>query len=178
MDRESMNNRAALIAERRHRAEQATADQDFAKRVNDTLKTLGAPPVHREYGEPTHSYANRAIGAALERVATVPHMEPSWLGMSIGPTFDDATAKSVANITLDAAEKAFTAPIGELREAVSRDSAGREVHRFYGDPEACWGQFKQKSRVVTEWSTPRGADAAGATPGHLMPDGSFRATRL
>lgn len=42
---------------------------------------------------------------------------------------------------------------GMLREVTENDRTGRKITRFYGDPEACWGPFKQPARHVTGWNT-------------------------
>jgi hypothetical protein len=43
-------------------------------------------------------------------------------------------------------------PPGTLIERVTKDAAGREISRFYGDPEACWGEFKIPPKFVIGWN--------------------------
>ena len=42
---------------------------------------------------------------------------------------------------------------GILREVITTDDTGRRIRRFFGDPEACWGPFKQIPRHITGWNT-------------------------
>jgi hypothetical protein len=41
---------------------------------------------------------------------------------------------------------------GILREVFEIDRAGRRIALFYGDPELCWGHFKQIPRRITGWN--------------------------
>ena len=47
----------------------------------------------------------------------------------------------------DAAFAAKATP-GQLVEELVIDPTGRRISRFHGDPEACWGPFKQPGRRV------------------------------
>jgi len=76
----------------------------------------------------------------------------------------------------------FKRPVGPLRQTVEYDHAGRKLIKFYGDPEACWGQFKGPVQRVIGWNPSglgRGADVPGAIRpvGTLMSDGSMRRAR-
>jgi hypothetical protein len=44
-------------------------------------------------------------------------------------------------------------PQGQLAEYTETDRTGRVITRFAGDPDACWGMFKQPTRLVTGWNT-------------------------
>jgi hypothetical protein len=43
---------------------------------------------------------------------------------------------------------------GQLREVIEVDRTGRRITKFAGDPEACWGPFKQAPLRVTGFDTP------------------------
>jgi hypothetical protein len=65
---------------------------------------------------------------------------------------------------------------------LGRRKADHKVRRFYGDPEGCWGQFKQVPRQAR--ITPgmgRGADSAEAKANApvavMFRDGSVRPIR-
>jgi hypothetical protein len=42
---------------------------------------------------------------------------------------------------------------GTLRMVITVDETGRRIRKFFGDPEACWGPFKQPTRRVTGFRT-------------------------
>ena len=172
-----MNERAERIAERQHHGEIASADREFQERAAQACATLGlAAPARRTVGESHGEHRAKILDEVLGRVANLPHMDRAMLGIDTRRIAADPRAvDQVARAIFTSAEGAWRAPVGELRESVTKDSAGREVHTFYGDPENCWGRFKQRPRVVAKWnnSLGRGKDAVGAVPGHLMPNGTF-----
>jgi hypothetical protein len=181
MNTDSINRRAELVATRQHHAEQLDRDREFLATADASFAVLGlgAAP-RRQPGQTVAAHRAAIADQALTAVADLPHMRREWLAFNTDSIArcDAAGATATTGVLLAQAVEAYAAPVGELRESVTRDTAGREIHKFYGDPEACWSVFKQKPRIVASWQTPRGAEAARATPGHLMPDGSFRASRL
>jgi hypothetical protein len=53
-------------------------------------------------------------------------------------------------------EQAFQdreAAAGRLTEVIETDRTGRQISRFYGDPELVWGPFKMPSRLIASWRT-------------------------
>lgn len=42
---------------------------------------------------------------------------------------------------------------GELRCVVEKDETGREIKQFYGDPAACWDEFKMPVKYMTGYKT-------------------------
>ncbi len=174
MDTNAINRRADLIASRQHSAEQAAADRAFQANADAAFATLGLGEAPRRgHSEPVHAHRARVADAALGAVAGLDHASRKWQGFDPRGVRDDGAATQIAQTVLDEAVQTWTAPVGELRESVTRDPSGREVHKFYGDPEDCWGRFKRAPSLVTKWTTPRGAEAAGATPGYMLPDGRF-----
>lgn len=172
------NKRAELAATRRHHAEQLDADRDFHMRADAAFNVLGlgAAP-RRTHGEPVHAHRARVINGALAATAALDHMSRRWLGFDPATIRDDTVAEQLAKVVLDEAVNAWTEPTGPLRESVERDSAGREVRKFYGDPECCWAPFKAQSRIVSRWGTLKGAEARGVRAGHMLPNGKFVASR-
>jgi hypothetical protein len=56
---------------------------------------------------------------------------------------------------LTAAASPSSVPAGMLREQIEPDRTGRRITRFVGDPESCWGVFKQPVRGVVGFGAPR-----------------------
>lgn len=50
---------------------------------------------------------------------------------------------------VDAAISTNSIGVGLLREVKDPDVSGRQISRFYGDPEACWAPFKLPAQRVT-----------------------------
>lgn len=180
-----INKRAEIAATRRHEAEQIATDRAFMAKADAAFATcgLGSAP-RREHGQNLVTHRAAVVDQLLGAVSHLPQMRPEWRGFnpqSLVTGRDESGANAVANVVLADAVTAYTAPVGELRESVTRDPAGREIHRFYGDPEHCWAPFKGPTvRVVSKWLEPgRGAGAPGAiVPVQtLMSDGSVRTAR-
>ena len=63
-------------------------------------------------------------------------------------------ALHVAEETIYAeATAAAKRPTGPLREVQEPDRTGRQILKFYGDPEQTWAPFKQQPRMVARFNT-------------------------
>jgi hypothetical protein len=81
------------------------------------------------------------------------HSSRWGVGVDLTPFRDNALRTVTGQIFSDAAAAAMKNDTpGQLRQVVSQDATGRRITRFYGDPEACWGPFKQASRVIIGWA--------------------------
>jgi hypothetical protein len=60
--------------------------------------------------------------------------------------------RQLARARTDAALAAKATP-GTLVEEIVFDATGRRISRFHGDPEVCWGPFKQPGRRITGFRT-------------------------
>ncbi len=80
----------------------------------------------------------------------------AWKGVSLHRADESLLRVAETQILADAQREA-TAPTnlrpGQLVERIEIDETGRKIRKFYGDPEACWGPFKQPVRIVTKWKT-------------------------
>ncbi len=179
---DTANARAELAATRRFHAEQLDADREFQTRADAAFNTmgLGAAP-RRQHSENRINHRARVMEGALGAVAGLDHADRRWMGFDPKSIRDETAAEQIANVVLDSATAAWTAPVGALRESVERDSGGREVRKFYGDPEGAWRPFKPNTiRLVTKWLEPhRGRPAPNAPrPVEIkMSDGTIRRPR-
>ena len=127
--------------EREYREHQARADA-IARAFGDA-----APP--RLAGERLFAYRCRLLEPLKKH-------SPEWRTVDLHRLQADSLEVAERAI-LDAARREATRPTsfrpGELVERTETDATGRNITRFFGDPEACWGIFKQPSRIVTGWST-------------------------
>jgi hypothetical protein len=76
----------------------------------------------------------------------------SWKGTELTKVDESVLPIAESQIYADAMSVALTPTTlgdGVLVERITKDRTGRNISRFYGDPEACWGQFKQPSRYLT-----------------------------
>lgn len=96
--------------------------------------------------------------SAYQRRLLTPYQEhsPQWKGKDLGamsPEVLTVAEEQIYNDAYAAASSPATVPVGTLRASVRTDDTGRKITSFQGDPEACWGPFKQQSRIVTGWTT-------------------------
>ena len=98
----------------------------------------------RVHGEPLNEYRRRLLESKL------PH-SPTWRGKDVRRIHDSMLDIVEAQVFADAQaagrSNAAVGP-GALRCVEEPDATGRKIRRFYGDPEACWGPFKQVPRVL------------------------------
>jgi hypothetical protein len=74
-----------------------------------------------------------------------------WASVDLKMCAPDAFDKIEHAIYADAAREILeptNVPPGELAERISTDQTGRRISRFFGDPEVCWGPFKQDTKVI------------------------------
>jgi hypothetical protein len=126
-------------------------------------------------GETDEQYMRRGLNSAKRFSPTWAQVDFNSSGVTreaLPVAYDQVVTGGIATF------KRSGAGTGPLREVVERDPSGRPIHRFYGDPEACWGPIKAKPQYVTGWSTDlaRGRHAPGAVRpiGTLMSDGTVR----
>ena len=105
-----------------------------------------APP--RVFGESIDDYRRRLL-------APLVHHSEEWRGVDVAKLPETALLIAEKKIYADtvAAGTNTGAGAGPLREIVSVDRTGRKIHRFYGDPENCWAQYKSPVRCVTGFNT-------------------------
>jgi hypothetical protein len=121
------------------RAHQAAADR-VARAFGNTE---GAPgPLE---GETLTRYRQRLMAPFQQH-------SPAWKGANLSRVSDETTLAVAEDQIFRDAMRARTDPNvigpGKLIETFESDRTGRQISRFYGDPEACWGAFKQPSRHV------------------------------
>jgi hypothetical protein len=75
---------------------------------------------------------------------------------------EESALKIVEEKVYADAARWLTRPEGPLREVKERDSTGRVISRFYGDPADCWDHFSIPPRLVTGWRKPSGGFGEGA----------------
>jgi len=90
------------------------------------------------------------IGYKQRVLAPLKKYSSAWKKTNLYAVKDSGVLDIAAQAILDDAERHFKSPDsvkpGHLREVITRDSAGREHHNFYGDPETTWSPFKQIPR--------------------------------
>ena len=70
---------------------------------------------------------------------------------SQGPPFDRTPARRP--LSPEQQFQAREAEANRLTEVIERDITGRQISRFYGDPEVCWGAFKLPGRRISRVNT-------------------------
>jgi hypothetical protein len=76
---------------------------------------------------------------------------PAWKEVDLSPFADkalDTVEMQVYADAMNAAIRPATFTEGTLIERIETDRTGRKISKFSGDPEACWGPFKQVGRRV------------------------------
>lgn len=100
-------------------------------------------------GEGLNQYRRRLL-------SKVKHHSADWKDVDISAFSDkalDVVENKVYSDAMSAARNPRLIGAGVLRSRVERDVTGREITRFDGDPEACWGTFKMEPRVITGWNS-------------------------
>ncbi len=100
-------------------------------------------------GETLLQYQRRLLGKFKDH-------SPAWKSVDLAKLDSDALAVAERQIYADAMRAAMNPESvegGSLRQVITTDDTGRRIRKFYGDPEACWGAFKQPARIVTGWNT-------------------------
>lgn len=127
--------------EAEYRNEQARCDsvaEMFGTRAPAPLIDECITDYQRRLAKPYQQYSSRWKNTDLHRC------DASILTPIVGQIFDDARRA--------AHDPARIAP-GKLEMSEERDSAGRTIRRFYGDPMATWAPYMQPFRHVTNWGT-------------------------
>jgi len=110
-------------------------------RADKLFELRGVEPPRPRFGESAIDFKRRTL-AQLQTLLPAGH--PVTF---VNPYQQSEKAiDGLEDVAVSHAIAEFTAPRGPLRQSVTRDRTGREVVRFYGDPEECWGPFKQQPR--------------------------------
>jgi hypothetical protein len=153
-------------------AEIAGAAEHFRTRSDEAFALHGVRAPQIESGEPLGHYRQRLLNN-LKLFAK----ESPFKTVDFRSVHASNLAPFEAQL-IDQAVADFKKPVGPLRQMIQVDDAGRKIRRYFGDPEACWGQFKGHVQRVTRWNTDlgRGANAPGANKpvAMLMADGPTR----
>jgi len=156
------------------KADAARADSDIARRIEELSRRITDVPeterglyidaqmkadaVFQAFGD---GHAPRYVnGEALpdyQRRLLTKYKGHSAHWKDVDLSKVDASVLGVAQAQIYAdAMLAASAPssvaAGTLRESIETDRTGRRISKFVGDPEACWGPFKQPRRGVTGMS--------------------------
>jgi hypothetical protein len=81
---------------------------------------------------------------------------PEWRGANLREVARAGALDGVENQIYDSAIRAATSNgtfKNSLHAVKMRDQSGRDVTKYFGDPEACWGPFKLPARKVTGFNT-------------------------
>lgn len=102
-------------------------------------------------GETTMAYRKRLVGAYKDK-------STAWKGVDLDKIVDEVSLanieKAVFHDALVVAQTAITDSASPtLRAVKTADETGRQITRFYGNPEACWGPFKHRGKLVTGINT-------------------------
>lgn len=100
-------------------------------------------------GETLSQYRKRLL-------TKVKHHSAAWKDVDLSPMADEALAvveRQVYSDAMNAALRPTSVEGGMLRQVVETDATGRRITKFFGDPEACWGPFKQPTRRIASWNT-------------------------
>ncbi len=119
--------------------------QARADRVAQAFGDSAPPPVR---GESLRQYRRRLLSKFAAHSVR-------WRGVALHRLDDRALAVAEGQVHADAlafAHDPANAPAGALRMITETDETGRRIRRFVGDPENCWGVFKQPTRIVTSWT--------------------------
>ena len=132
-------------------------DEDRARFVDAQVKadrvaqafgdSAGAP--RWQQGETLPQYQRRLLGKFKAHSASWKDKDLTKVDASV---LDIAENQIYADAMAVAMNPATIGP-GMLREEVQTDRTGRRITRFHGDPEACWGPFKQPGRRITNVRT-------------------------
>lgn len=141
--------------ERRIPAEVSKSDRekfvDAQAKAERVARAFGDSSSRWVNGETLTEYRQRLLSKVKEHSAR-------WKGVDVrkltGAALDTAETQVYADAWA-AATDASNVPVGTLRQVIEVDETGRTIRKFYGDPEACWGPFKQPTRIVTAWNANR-----------------------
>jgi 8-oxo-dGTP pyrophosphatase MutT (NUDIX family) len=110
--------------------------------------SAGAP--NRVAGESLNQYRRRLITNHKKH-------SPQWKDVDISAIDNEAALNviegQVYSDAMKAAKHPTDLPEGTLRVSIEEDETGRRIRRYHGDPEACWGPFKQEPKHVVGWQT-------------------------
>ena len=126
----------SLDEEAKYTAAQAEADgvyQAFGDRAPRTL-----------HGESLLAYRKRLLGGLQQHSA-------AWKDVSLADLPENVLSVAAQAIYADAvvlARSPASAPANSLRATTRTDGTNRVITEFVGDPDACWGPFKQSPKTA------------------------------
>ncbi|HEY6922803.1 MAG TPA: hypothetical protein VI653_04985 [Steroidobacteraceae bacterium] len=100
-------------------------------------------------GETLPQYQRRLLGSYKQHSAAWKDKDLTKVDASV---LDIAETQIYAD-AMTAAIRPANVAAGTLIERVETDRTGRKISKFSGDPEACWGPFKQPARRVSGFQT-------------------------
>lgn len=127
---------------------QFVAAQSKAERVHQAFGDAAGAPRWTQ-GEKIDQYRRRLLSAFKKH-------SKAWAEVDLAPFVGkalDVVEDQVYADSITAAKNPTDIGPGMLRESVTVDATGRRISRFYGDPEACWGPFKQPLRRIERFNT-------------------------
>lgn len=135
-------------------SQKALSDDDNAKFA--AAQAL-ADKVYHAFGDSKGAprWANGETLAAYTRRLVNPYKQHSavWKDKDLKTMTIDVLNTVADQVYSDAMSVARTVEVigaGQLRMDIEVDQeTGRRTRRFSGDPEACWGMFKQQPRIIT-----------------------------
>ena len=120
-----------------------------AQRVYQVFSDSAPPPLQ---GETSLSY-NARLASKYQPFARDPKLkgvklseikDANALDFIVGRIYNDAMAEATHPTRFQP---------GELRGIATADQSGRQITRYYGDPNACWDQFNPPIRYVRRFIT-------------------------
>jgi len=121
--------------------QQLHAARERAERVAMVFGDSAPRPMD---GEPVADYQRRLLRPYLK-------FSPTWNGRDLSRlpgSILEIVERQVYSDAIAASTNPAVIGRGQLVERFETDRTGRRISRFYGDPEACWGPFKQPTRNV------------------------------
>lgn len=106
----------------------------------------GMAPPPRISGESVDDFRRRLLSPLMRYSKRWQNVKAETVGETILPILEE-------QVFADAVEAIRGDATGPLREVVTKDQAGRSIHKFYGSSADTWAPFQQPSRIVTGWNT-------------------------
>ncbi len=147
----------AQIAELERRIPVELPEADRARFIDAQMK---AERVAQTFGDSAGAprWANGETLAQYQRRLASKYKghSPAWKDKDLAKldaSVLDVVADQIYADAIAAAINPANIERGTLMERTETDRTNRRITKFFGDPEACWGPFKQPVRIVTGWQT-------------------------
>jgi hypothetical protein len=109
---------------------------EIQRRIGAVFAIHNQPTPQPQFDEGAAEYRQRLLCVAKQLLPR----DHVWAGVDIRRQPERALDSIERALVADRVAE-FKRPTGPLRSITERDRTGREIVRFYGDPEDCWGQF-------------------------------------